>query len=365
MGPPGAGGSSGFAYVGFTTSVLPAGGVEDFELTLGSLYNLVAISSDSQMWIRVYGDPVARAADTRTSPGGTPPLSGTGFYAEAVTTTAEETITFAPLPVVYTGTGLTYFRVVNMASSPQTLELVFKTVEIVPSPGSPSDPYWNDVSLLLQMTGVNGSTTFIDSSANATPITPYGGAQISTAISKWGDGSGSFNGSTAYLDTTTQGPFILAGDFTVETWIYLNTAPAVYATIFCSTPPGTSAGNYRFGVYNVAGTLRLNAGFNIGGFTGTTTSVTANTWTHVALVRNSGVISCFVNGIKDATTFAYSATIIPNPDLFDRPIFFGKDEMFGSTGNHFNGHMNDFRITKNIARYTTNFTPPLNPFPVY
>ena len=91
--------------------------------------------------------------------------------------------------------------------------------------------------------------------------------------------------------------------------------------------------------------------------------MTANTWTHVALVRNSGVISLFVNGIKDATTFAYSATIIPNPDLFDRPILFGKDEMFGSTGNYFDGYIDDFRITKSVARYTANFTPPTAPFP--
>lgn len=225
------------------------------------------------------------------------------------------------------------------------------------------DPYWANVSLLLRMDGSDGSTTFTDSSTDQTPIASYGGAQISTAQSKWGGSSGSFNGSTAYLDTTTQSPFILAGDFTVETWIYLNTSPAVYATIFCSKPTATNSGDFRLGVYNVSGTLRINADFNIGGFTGTTTSVTANTWTHVALVRNSGVISLFVNGIEDATTFAYSATIIPNPDLFDRPILFGKDEMFGSTGNYFDGYIDDFRITKSVARYTANFTPPTAPFP--
>ena len=86
------------------------------------------------MWIRVYGDPASRAADTRTVPGGIPPLSGTAFYAEVVTVTVEETIEFAPLPTVYTGSGLTYLRVVNMGASPQTLQLSFTTVENIPSP---------------------------------------------------------------------------------------------------------------------------------------------------------------------------------------------------------------------------------------
>jgi hypothetical protein len=231
------------------------------------------------------------------------------------------------------------------------------------APGQKYDPYWANVSLLLHMDGSNGSTTFIDSSTNQTSITSYGGAQISTAQSKWGGSSGSFNGSTAYLDTTTQSPFILAGDFTVETWIYLNTSPAVYATIFCSKPTATNSGDFLLGAYNVVGTLRINADFNVGGFTGTTTSVTANTWTHVALVRNSGVISLFVNGIEDATTFTNLATLIPNQDGFARPILFGKDEMYGSTGNYFDGYIDDFRITKSVARYTSNFTPPTAPFP--
>jgi hypothetical protein len=84
------------------------------------------------MWIRVYGDSAARTADTRTSPGGIPPLSGTGFYAEVVTTTADETIDFAPLPAVYAGFGLTFFRVVNMGVSSVAFQLQFKTVEVVP-----------------------------------------------------------------------------------------------------------------------------------------------------------------------------------------------------------------------------------------
>jgi hypothetical protein len=82
-----------------------------------------------------------------------------------------------------------------------------------------------------------------------------------------------------------------------------------------------------------------------------------NTWQHVALVRNGNVFTPYLNGIAGTSTTSSAA-------LFD----FTSQLTIGSDGpasplTPFQGHMDDFRITKGVARYTANFTPPTQTHP--
>ena len=86
---------------------------------------LLALTSSTPSWVRVFGTIAARDADTRTSPGGTLPAAGTGFYAELVTTTSPQTIRLSPVPVVQATSGNTYVRVKNLDSITQTISLTF------------------------------------------------------------------------------------------------------------------------------------------------------------------------------------------------------------------------------------------------
>ena len=72
------------------------------------------------------------------------------------------------------------------------------------------DPYYHATALLLPFTGANNSTTFTDASPNPKTITPYGNTKISTAQSKWGSGSGYFDGSGDYLTTPDHTDFVLS-----------------------------------------------------------------------------------------------------------------------------------------------------------
>ena len=120
-GPPGPGASLAPTVFSVTTNLLAPGESQDFSSAdPGNIYELLVVESNTPAWLRVYSSAAARSADTRIAPGGTPPLSGTGFFAELATTSSPETIEFAPVPLVQTS-GLTYFRVVNTDVVPRTI----------------------------------------------------------------------------------------------------------------------------------------------------------------------------------------------------------------------------------------------------
>jgi len=84
-------------------------------------------------------------------------------------------------------------------------------------------------------------------------------------------------------------------------------------------------------------------------YIGSSTSViTANTWTHVALVRVSGTVTLYVNGT------AVGSGSAPGNCTGTNLVIGG----YYSTGYLYNGYLDDLRITKGVARYTANFTPP-------
>jgi hypothetical protein len=182
-----------------------------------------------------------------------------------------------------------------------------------------------------------------------------GNTQVSTTQKKYGTGALYFDGTGDYLSTRSSPHLTFGGDFTIEAWVYI-TSLATYHPIL-EGRSNIDYSNYVFGIYNISGTLRLDF-VNAGGATGrtaTTTSVPLNTWTHVAWVRSSGTTSYYVNGVKDATTNSYSASLAP---VSSNVLIGAVIDSF-----YFNGYIDELRITNGIARYTTNFTPPTIEFP--
>ncbi len=81
-----------------------------------------------------------------------------------------------------------------------------------------------------------------------------------------------------------------------------------------------------------------------------------NTWSHVAISRNSGIVAAFVNGVlvgayADATNFS-------NP----QPLLIGHDRDGPGRFTPFGGYIEDFRITNGVGRYRASFTPPARTF---
>ena len=224
------------------------------------------------------------------------------------------------------------------------------------------DGYWPYNTLLVNTTNTNGqqNNTFLDSSTNNFTITrngnttqgqfgpfePGGGTtQANGYFSNYFDGTGDF----LSIPTTTNTNLHQIGNWTYEGWIQWNIMPSTgYQNVFGQG----AAGQNSFGltVYNGSSWSApyyfvVNQA-NIGNVIVGKTILTAGVWYHFAVVRNSGVVTLYVNGSAEGT---YSNST---------------DYAFGGNpftiGNSSNAQISNFRFVRS-AVYTANFTVPTTP----
>ena len=218
----------------------------------------------------------------------------------------------------------------------------------------PTDPDFANVSLLLHGDGVNGSTTIVDSSPSPKTVTATGDAQISTAQSKFGGASMYFDGSGDYLAITeASNSFTFGtGDFTIEFWLYPSNLNSVAIILDWRTTGGLQ--DVRPTIYRDGSNLYLFANGNL--IIGNS-ALTNQVFQHIALAKSSGSTRLFVDGTQVGSTYSDSLNYL-SPQ--GGAIYVGA---VGSGTFGMNGYIDDLRVTKGVARYTANFTPPTAPFP--
>jgi hypothetical protein len=194
-----------------------------------------------------------------------------------------------------------------------------------------------------------------------------GNAQISTAVKKYGTGSMYFDGSGDWLQAPLSQPFNFGtNSFTIEMWVNPSTTNHQSACFFTqqhiaasNTPISIciylNGGNYEvvgnglgWGIYS-GGAWQV-AQFNLA-------TIPINTWTFIALVRNGNVFTMYVNG-----TSVGSVTNSSSCSAGSTPYFLGRRWDLAGSYPYYNGYIDDFRITRGVARYTSNFTPPTSQF---
>ena len=204
--------------------------------------------------------------------------------------------------------------------------------------------------------------TVIDKSRTVPHINHDGGLTgTSTAQAKWGTHSLAFGTGRYILSnvdyTTGYGDDLYdissPESFTIESWIYV-TDNTAYNTIY-NTGGGSVSQSY-FTQWAVHPTGELNyyrSSTKV--LSSSQSDISNNTWHHVAITGDNGTLRLFVDGVlKDTAT---SASSYYPPTDFD--IHIGDRQSGASSGNYpFGGYMQDFRITKGLARYTSTFTPP-------
>jgi hypothetical protein len=204
-----------------------------------------------------------------------------------------------------------------------------------------------NTSLLLNFTNAG-----IIDNAMMNDLETVGNAQISTSVKKYGTGSLAFDGNGDALVPPPNAMFNMGtGNFTIECWVY----------------PQTQVQNFP-GVFNLSGVADLSVAFDhsdgtndsfsmLLGATRTSASVTSavDNWYHIALVRNGTTVTLYIDGTSRATA-TNSSTLGGNNCTIGM-----YSTSFSSTS--FKGYIDDLRITKGYARYTSNFTPPTAAFP--
>lgn len=219
------------------------------------------------------------------------------------------------------------------------------------STGVNKDYHWAKVVTLLSGDGANDSTTITDSSPLGADWTANGTTKLVTATKKFGTASMSFPGAVgSHITAPTGAAFAFGtGDFTIEGWVYIAAATAVANGIFqqgTSAFPTSLTNTVAFGTVTSGNKWQIYAKNTSAQSTGTWS---LSTWYHFAVVRHASTTKLYVDG---------TSVITVSSDTTDYTgTYMGIGAIYGTAYPH-QGNVDDFRVTKGLARYTTDFTPP-------
>ena len=223
--------------------------------------------------------------------------------------------------------------------------------------GGFSNPITNGVTLFSSGTG---AWTFAATSGTD-DISPPVDSLINT-------GSGFLNGTSAYLSLPSSSAFAIATattPFTIEAWINPTAAGSCIFSEFFSTGGNT-----------IPITISMSNGSTVDGITGQTiafgwytgaawvtaamanTTVSLNTWTHVACVFTGSTTKIYLNGVDVTKPSAPTpATTWGVTGQNGNTWYIGK-RWDNVANTFFSGYISNFRFVNGVAVYSGAFTPP-------
>lgn len=202
------------------------------------------------------------------------------------------------------------------------------------------DPNWNSVVLYSRL---NSSAADLSIKNN----TPTPGSLVTYVDAKFGKGI-SCNGTpnTAISYPATNFAIAVGQDFTIESWLNCSAKPTTYFY--------AAFGNWSSNT-GICVFVKPSAGFQVSVNTAnisTSTPYNINEFIHVAIVRASGLITLYVNGVS-------VGNVTHNNAIGAKTFFLGGN---GVATDYWRGIIDEVRVTIGVARYTTNFTPQTKEF---
>ena len=185
-------------------------------------------------------------------------------------------------------------------------------------------------------------------------LTLGGDVATSTTQTKFADTSMYFDGSGDYI--TSDLIDLSDGDFTVETWVYPTASGSASSTaiVFIGNSNVTIGNDIQLGIYITStNTFTLRPYSGATDYSMTSSAQSLNTWHHLAITRDGSSFKAFVNGTQVGTTKTISGSLnaATNSQI-------GLWTLTG-TAIYYTGYIENLQILKGVAKYTANFTPPV------
>lgn len=245
----------------------------------------------------------------------------------------------------------------NSTSSPNSLTLTGQAIA--------GDPDYANVALFMNMNGVSGNS--ISSSADATgkSLTTIGTAPTYTNTAVFGQAINFASQATGGGGACTPAPVLAVevarnGAFEMDTTNYtleMRVRPTIMSGYQGLLSYYESCSGVRgWGLYFQGNKMVFNYGNGADRPTTFTSTFVANTWYHIALVKSGTTVSLYVNGVKDATVGSMSGYIVTsNNGGTATKLRIGSLQTVNNSG--LVGQLDEVRMTRNVARYSANFTP--------
>ena len=246
---------------------------------------------------------------------------------------------------------------------------------------TPGDPHWDDVILLIQP--LTGDTEAVDYSSFNTTITAQRGQKpgVVTQTDPYGDSrvAINFQPSNNHMVTVDQVADSIAASTDPNTWtmegwfntdgISANAQQVMFGmhgntyspdnnphvdnfVVFWMGNNNYTSNSPKFYAINENGSTAEDVSQNL-------TAVVNNRWYHLAIVNNGGTLSYYIDGTRVVHKTGYTLPTVRSDDSFQ----LGADQDNTSTNDFFNGQCSEFRVTRNIARYTgASFSVPTSRF---
>lgn len=237
---------------------------------------------------------------------------------------------------------------------------LIQIVQALISAGVIGQPSRSQVLVLMHMDSTPGTITssagVIDECGHSVMTYTANVSGVNKAV---GAASIQFGGNGYSSISMSSADAIGTQDFTWEAWLYptaLNYQTQQMAGFYYSGPSnGANTSTSLIGLITSTGKVSFG---NTGGVLVSTGdgAIKTGQWQHVALTRQGNILNVWINGhLKGSAT-------VSNWNITDVGSVYLAYSVYQSNYSYYTGYIDEFRLTRGMAVYTSDFTPQTTPF---